>query len=331
MNRNRILFTVLFGTVLAGAWLPSRAQGVKGITSAPAPTRPDSVQDTGPLAFLATSTGGVVAGDGLWGKVVVAGNPLLWEPIAVTLACSNDRIDLVTQTNADGKFAITKVNLPKAYTQDDDVRNQMEQHYEGCVVKAHLAGYTSTADTITERNLRENPYLTDITLTPDEHASGTAISSTMSAASPEATKAFEKAYADWQHNDTDSARRSLEKAVQLDPKFAEALYLLGRLQMATDLKAATESLTKAQAADPQFVLPAEWLATLAVQQKNWQDADTWTTKALELDPAGTARLWYYRGLIDYRMGKTNQRAPMRLGFWRWIRSTAFRMQSSCWR
>jgi tetratricopeptide (TPR) repeat protein len=278
-------------------------QGVPAGGGTGTETRPDSIQDLGYMGYMANSPGGVAAGSGLFGKVVVEGNPLLWEPIMVTVSCATGKTDLTTGAGPDGKFAITRVNLPPAYTLDGDVRRQMAQHYEGCAVRAELAGYRSTADTITERVLRDKPFLEDITLTPEESASGTDVSLVTGGASPEAEKYFQKAHEEWMHRNTDAAKSDLEQVVRIDPKFAEAWYLLGRLQAPSDVKAATASLKQAAVADPRFVLPCVWLATIAIQDRDWQEASNWATRALNLNPTGTPRIWYENAVADYRLGK----------------------------
>lgn len=301
MKNKTALFLFLFFSLpmLAGEFV--QAQGIPAGGGTSTATRPDSIQDTGYWGFMANAPGGVIGGPGLWGKVVVAGDPLIWEPITVALSCANGRTDLTTDTAPDGRFAITHVHLPGAYTLDGDVNRQMEQHYEGCTVHAELAGYRSTVDTITEKTLRDNHYLADLVLNPEENAPGTALSAASS--SPEAMKAFRTAHEEWLHRKTDGAKSDLEEAVKADPKFAEAWYLLGRLQAPSELKAATDSLIQAQAADPRFVPPCVWLATIAIQKKDWQEASNWTARALALDPAGTARIWYENALVDYRLGK----------------------------
>jgi Tfp pilus assembly protein PilF len=279
------------------------AQGIPAGGGTSTITRPDSIQDLGYYGYMANSTGGVAAGEGLFGKVVVDGDPLLWEPIAIVLSCSTGKTDLTTGAGADGRFAITRVNLPAVYTLDGDVRRQMEQHYEGCTIRAELAGYHSTADTITERVLRDKPFLENITLTPQEDAPGTDISKVTGGAFPEAQKYFTKAHDEWMHRNSDAAKSDLEQVVKIDPKFAEAWYLLGRMQAASDLKAASASLEQAQAADPRFVLPCVWLATIAIRNRDWQEASKWASQALVLNPTGTAQIWYDNAVADYRLGK----------------------------
>ncbi len=264
--------------------------------------RPDSINDIGYGGFMANSSGGVVAGQGIWGKVVVDGNPLVWEPIPIVVSCASGKTALTTGAGPDGRFAITRVNLPTAYTLDGDVRTQMEQHFEGCAVRAALAGYRSTSDTITERVLRDKPFLQDIELTPQEDAPGTEIS-TVTGSLPEARSHFEKAHDEWMHRDLKTAWSELEQVVRIDPKFAEAWYLLGRLEAPTDRKAATDALKQAQAADPRFVSPCAWLAMIAIDSRDWQEASEWASRALALDPEGTPRIWYENAVADYRLGK----------------------------
>lgn len=267
-------------------------------------TRPESINDIGYTGFMSELSGSMVAGNVLAGKVVVEGDPLLWEPITVMLTCTTGKADLTTGTDATGKYVIDHVNVPKAYQQEDDaLSKQMSQHYEGCSVAAPLAGYHSTSVTITQKNLRDNPYLSNIVLTPDEHAAGTAISIAGESSSPDAMKAFRAAHDAWMKRDTDGAQKELGKAVQVDPQFAEAWYLLGRLQIASSATTAADSFTKAQAADPKFVQPCIYLAGLAVEKKNWPEASKWADRALELNPAGTAQLWYYSAQAEYHLGK----------------------------
>lgn len=129
------VLTIFAATAIAQGTIPAGG----GVSTEP---RPDSIQDTGYWGYMANAPGGVVAGGILQGKVVLAGNPLLWEPLTVMLSCTPGKPSLTTQTGADGSYAITHVNLPKAYTTEDDALSiQMSQHYEGCTLQAPLAGY----------------------------------------------------------------------------------------------------------------------------------------------------------------------------------------------
>ena len=114
----------------------------------------------------------MAAGAGLWGKVVVDGNPLLWEPITVVVSCATGKTDLTTSAGPDGKFAINRVNLPKAYTLDGDVSRQMAQHYEGCTIRGKWLDIVRRPDTITEAVLRDKPFLQDIVSDPGGECAG---------------------------------------------------------------------------------------------------------------------------------------------------------------
>lgn len=297
-----VVFFGIYGGSAAGQAGPPPGQ-TGGINGTITINRPDSLPDTGYYGFMANTQQGVAAGAGLWGKVRVEGHPLLWEPIAIALTCVTGKTDLTTATGADGGFGITRVNLPQVYTLAGDVRNQMEQHYEGCTVRAELAGYRSTTDTITEKVMRDKPFLEDITLTPEENAPGTDISDVAGSASPEAQAHYEKAHDAWMRRNADGAKSELEQVVKIDPKRAEAWYLLGRLQAASDVNAATESFEQAQTLDPRFVPPCEWLALIAIQKRDWPTANSWASRALALNPSGSAWLWYENAVADYRIGK----------------------------
>lgn len=305
MKSTSYIYSALLLSVLALAaheaagQLPTSAAGVTTQI-----TRPDSIQDEGYGGFMANASGSILAGGGVSGKVVLQGSPLLWDPLKVVLSCTAGKADLTANTDAGGSYVIDHVNVGKAFSMDDDaLSKQLIQHYEGCSLSAPLAGYHSTSVTITQKNLRDDPYLKNIVLTPDEHAPGTEFSMVGESDSPDALKAFDKAHDDWLHRNYDAAREDLKHAVQLSPQFAEAWFMLGRLQLGSNTAAAEESLKKAHAADPKFVPPCVLLAGLAMTTKNWAEASEWASTALALDPGGTARLWYFNAQADYHLGR----------------------------
>jgi tetratricopeptide (TPR) repeat protein len=304
MTSKSCFHSFLFASILtisvygAAGQLPNGAGGGSNIT------RPDSIQDVGYGGFMASLNGTVLAGGGVSGKVVLEGSPLLWDPVKVMLSCKAGKADLTADTDASGNYIIDHVNVGKAFsTQDDALSTQMIQHYEGCSLSAPLAGYHSTSVTITQKNLRDNPYMQNIVLTADEHAPGTAFSTVGESDSPEALKDFDKAHDDWLHRNYDAALQELQHAVQLSPQFAEAWFMLGRLQLRSSEAAAEDDFRKAHAADPKYVPPCVLLAGLAMAKRNWPEASEWATTALALDPPGTARLWYYDAQADYHLGR----------------------------
>jgi tetratricopeptide (TPR) repeat protein len=292
------LFPVLMFSIAA------RAQGTATPKPVPPPTitRPGSIQDTGLWGYWTQLTDQDRVGGALFGKVMVQGGPLLWEPILVSVNCKGAMVQ-TTQSDAKGQFVITSTRVQGALSLQQDAKRQMETHYEGCTVQASLAGFQSSSITITQRNLRDDPELGTIALTREKIAPGTAMSGTTESAPADAVKSFEKARIGMLEQKENRAQRELKKTVQIYPQFAEAWYQLGRLQGASGSQDARESFTKAVAADPKFVPPYEHLAALAAQDGKWQEVVNNTGHALQLDPAGTPRTWYFDALGDLQLGK----------------------------
>lgn len=267
----------------------------------PVVNRPDSIQAEGALGYWTHMDGQGRAGGFLLGKVVVAGDPVPWNPVFVVVICEAKPV-YATYTDAKGGFAITAVNIAGSLSLQEDAKRQMETHLEGCRVTAPMAGFHSKAVVISHRNLRDDPDLGTITLERDENTQGTAISATTAAAPPKALKAYTRARDLATDKNFEAAKTELQDAVQVDPKFADAWFQLGRLQQPTDLAAARNSYKQALAADPSFLPPYEQLAALAVHDGDWKGVAENTSHALQLDPAGTPQTWYYDALANFELG-----------------------------
>lgn len=275
-------------------------------TSSPAPpsaiTRPESIQDSGLYDYWTQESAQTRAGGALLGKLAVEGEPLPWEPLLVTVTCAG-KVVYTTQSDAKGNFGIVGVTLPGALGKQEDSERQMETQFEGCLVEGVVAGFRSTTVTLTQHILRDQPDIGTILLSRVGRNLATTLSSTTDTASPKALKLFEKARGEMLQRNPDGAQEELKKAVQADPKFAEAWLQLGKLQEASDAKAAQDSFSKAAAADADFVLPYEQLAFLASQSGNWLDVLNNTDRVAKLYPQGTAQSWYLNALANYQMGK----------------------------
>ncbi len=244
------------------------------------------------------------AGGALLGKVTVEGEPLLWNPILVSVMCNGTAV-YTTQTDPKGNFQIAFAAVTGTSPQPNaDAQRQVETHYEGCAVQASYTGFRSGAITITPHNLRDDPNLGTVTLSrAGGREAGTAVSTTTESAPAGAVKAFEKAREELLEQKPERAEKDLQKAVQAYPTFAEAWYQLGRLQQAESSGDARSSYAKAAAADPKFILPYEPLAGMAAQDGKWQDVADATSHSLQLDPEGTAKIWYWNGLANFQLGK----------------------------
>jgi len=263
-------------------------------------SRPDSIADSGLYGFWSEMTNQGRAGGALLGKVRVEGQPLLWEPILVFIICQEKAVN-TTRTDPKGNFAFTTVR--GVINAQADVQREMKIYYEGCKVEASLTGFHSDALTITERNLREEPELGTIWLHSNGRAIGAALSIMSGAVPKKAEKLFEAAHAAMLEQNPERAQSDLEKAVRVHPEFAEAWFQLGKLQMTSGAQSARESFSKALAADPQFILPYEGLAQLAVLEEKWPEVLANTSHALQLEPSGTPRIWYFDALANYQAAK----------------------------
>jgi len=264
-------------------------------------TRPGSIADGGTLGFWSRMTDQGRAGGALLGKVRVEGVPLLWEPILISIICEGKAVN-AARTDAKGNFAF--LSVPGALTMQHDVSREMSTHYEGCKVEASLSGFRSDSIVITERNLRDDPELGTIWLhLANGRAGGTALSATSGTAPKEAQKLFEKAHNAMLEQHPEKAQSALEEAVRIYPEYAEAWYQLGKLLANSNPQNAREAFSKAVAADSQFVPPYEELAQLAAQQEKWKDVAANTSRALQLDPSGTPRTWFFDALANYQLSK----------------------------
>ncbi len=286
----------------------AQAKGGGGGAAAGPPSNPNAemASGTGKYAnfdqLMAHQHGGMY----FIGKVAVDGGTLPWDPIPVIVDC-NGTVKYDTHTDTKGTFSIESGAVRNSSTseivpQAGGAKPLTAAQLVGCQVKASLSGFRSSAVTIANGNLTDNPDIGTITLHLDEHASGYGVSPTTFSAPKDALKKFDKARSEVDKN-PEGAQHELEKAVQIDPKFAEAWYQLGKLQEKTTPVDALASYEKAAAADPQFVSPYGRIAELAAQQKKWQEVADAADHYLKLDPEGTLQIWYFSAVGNYHIDK----------------------------
>ena len=260
-------------------------------SNGPVINHPDSMQGSNVYSYY-TDTGGLgVNGGTLIGKVTIAGDPLIWDPIPVNVTCLG-KVALTSHSDPKGGFLLSATNVNGALSLQGDTKRQMETHLEGCVVTASLTGFTSSAITLTNRNFRDAADIGVITLTREAGARSTALSASSEGISPKALKLYEKARADWQAQKPDNVEGDLQQAVEVDSHFAEAWYQLGRRQEELHPEDARKDFEKAIAADPQFIRPYEQIVVLDSQQAKWKDVLTDAGQVLKIDPHGTPQIWY---------------------------------------
>jgi tetratricopeptide (TPR) repeat protein len=241
-----------------------------------------------------------------FGKVAMAAGKLPWDPIPVVVTCG-DTARYNTVADAKGGFYIVApARSSEVISQKKDPNHAAPSELVGCRVSAVVDGFTSTRLTIANRTLEDDPSLGTIMLSRDEHAASSSVSSTTESAAPDALKEFDKAHSDDLEKHFDSARHHLQKAVSIDPKFAEAWYHLGQIEQKDSPQDALSAYEKAAAADPSYIPPYEPIAELSALQKNWQAVTDATNQALKLNPAGTPQVWYFNAVGNLNLGNRQQ-------------------------
>lgn len=302
MPRKHVLGLAFLMMVGISASAQRQAQPIGNmINPNPVVNRPDSIQDAGLYGYWSRMSDQDRAGGALLGKVVVKDEVLPWDPIVVTVNCGGTPA-YTSETDTKGYFAILPSQIPGELSQLRDRERQMKVHFEGCTLDASLAGFRSSALTITEHNLRDSPDIGTITLTREFTARGTAVSATSKSAPASAAEHWTKAGEELFAQRPDRAQRQLEEAVRIYPAFAAAWYWLGTLQLTSNPRQAQVCLRKAAASDPSFVSPYQQLAGLATERQDWQDALRSVGRYLQLDPKGNREIWYYSALANFQLG-----------------------------
>ena len=280
---------------LANAQAPS--------AGAPANRDPSEISGVGNTANFSQLVNQQHGSMQFFGKVVVDGAGLPWNPIPVAVVCDG-KTRYNTVTDAKGGFGImVDAKLPDSeiVKTKTDLGRVTAAQLVGCKVNAVLDGFDSTPVTIANRDVTDSPDIGTIHLHHNEAAAGSSISPTTASAPADAMKEFDKAHSDEIGNHMDSARKHLQKAVNIYPQFAEAWYQLGRLEEAEKPDDALSAYQKAAAADPKYTPPYEHIAAICAVEKKWQDVVDATNHALQLVPAGTPQIWYFDAVGNYNL------------------------------
>jgi tetratricopeptide (TPR) repeat protein len=182
---------------------------------------------------------------------------------------------------------------------DRRLATNVGRRLEGCELRAKLAGYESETIKLTGRG----PDASDIgviLLRRLGSAEPVLVSTTSLAAPKDAQKALRKGREDLAKGKQADARKSLEKAVRIYPKYAVAWLELGRLQLVQrEAPAARASFEAAIGADAIFLPPYLALAVIEGAAQEWPRLQETTARAIALDPYGSPRMYFYNALAKY--------------------------------
>jgi tetratricopeptide (TPR) repeat protein len=298
-------FLLLWSSVsLLGQVRPGAAGGSRGAGSIPGMGDPTASSPT-------TSSSGPMAAF-ISGKVVLDDGNELTDSAAIQVSCRSQRhteaytdrhgnfsFQFASSSGDAGNVGDASATMMTRTATSDELRN-----WRDCEIQAVLPGYISeVVDLSTRLSSLESVDLGQIRLHRMEQVEGTSISVTSALAPSAAKKALEKAREEEKKGKSSQAEQSLEKAVQIYPKFAVAWNELGRIQLEKhDVASAKHSFEQAVGADPKYVNPYNSLAALAFQAGEWPNVADITNQLLSLNPVNFPRAYFYNGIAQYYLG-----------------------------
>jgi lipoprotein NlpI len=247
------------------------------------------------------------------GKVVLDDGTDLTEAATIQTICKGQRhTETYSDIHGSFSFQIGDANAgATAALSDASSSNsgasgitQSRRDPRDCQLQAVLAGFTSQSVELSGRgSLMNSIDVGRVPLHRLERVDGTSISVTNALAPASARKALEKGREQENKGKWQEARKSLEKAVEIYPRYAAAWSELGRLQLRDhDAPAARHSFEQALAADPKYVNPYDGLAQLAMQSHDWPKVIEVTNKLFALDPISFPDAYFYNSVGNYSLG-----------------------------
>jgi tetratricopeptide (TPR) repeat protein len=133
---------------------------------------------------------------------------------------------------------------------------------------------------------------------------GETVSMTTLTAPPEARAAYEKGVRAYNKQKFPEAQKQLEKAVEIDPKFAVAWYSLGVcLGAQNKAKDAAAAYRRSVAADPKYPDPYARLAAVALDAGKWQEAADDSGRLIHMDPMHFPEAYFYNSVANLRLSQ----------------------------
>ncbi len=302
---SRFVALTLFSTVACGSLF---AQG-RPVTVLIPTTQPSTSQPPAGPGTAALGSPGVFVS----GKLAVADGGTVPPNVVIAKLCGNKR-EALGFADSKGNFSVklSGNSLAALVDASDDnrgalgrgpiaMRDQGGANLLGCELLASFPGYRSETINISSRRSLDNPDVGTLLLHRLGSGTGTMVSQTTLLAPKPALKAYEHAMSDMRKSNVESARKNLEKAVDVYPKFASAWYELGHLLVHTDPAAAKSDLDKAVEADPKYALPYSDLTILAYRKENWVETIRISDLGLRLDSAGSPALYFFNAAAHFRL------------------------------
>lgn len=258
------------------------------------------------------------------GRVVLSDGSALPSPAAIVSVCGgNTRREAITR--ADGSFSFLLGDRTSSVTQDASNSDRPVDIFSGTNTSMTSNAPGSASSQFDTRTLRNCELRADLPGYMSSHlefpgmptgtidigvlvlrglgAKSDAVVSVTSLQAPSnARKEFDKAKTQIEKGKLDDAEASLRKAVDEYWQYAEAWYMLGKLQaMKKDTAGAHASFEAALKADPSYPPPLMYLAQAAAQAHQWQDALSLSDRLIALDAARYPLGYYYNAVANYNL------------------------------
>ena len=250
------------------------------------------------------------------GSVLLQGGIAPSEPIAIERVC-NGVAHREGYTDFKGQFQIQLGTSNRQFqdvtenpsNQDQGTLNQKisqsnQSRYEGCELRALLAGFQSTVVPLHVTDDFGQVKVGNIVLTRMGNVEGATISMTSMAAPAPARQAYEKGRKAQADKKYEEAEKHLKKAVEIYPQYASAWYLLGEIhRFQKQPEQAIAEYNQAIKSDPQYVSPYFGLSIIAIDQKRWEDAERLTSQLTHLNGVAYPIAYFYNGAANFNLGK----------------------------
>lgn len=169
-----------------------------------------------------------------------------------------------------------------------------------CELRADLAGYTSSSIRLDPSMNNSNVGIIVL------HSRGKKAEGMVSVASlevPDKTrKEYEKGTEQLEKGNIAAAEKSLRKAIDQYPKFAEAWLRLGDLeQRRLNMDSANADYQEAINADPNFLLPYVRMTYLAAIASKWEQTRQLSERVISLDPVSFPLAYYYNAAAEFNL------------------------------
>ena len=306
--------------VLVVGWQPLAAQTA-------AQTKDSGAYSQGSLGAATDTSRNVI----LTGNVVMADGSPPPQPVAIERVCGHETVRVgytdakgffnfrlteifpamqdASETGRDAynprssvTFSTNSLGIPSFGTPAPSLGNETLTT-GGCDLRGSLAGFRSTSvmiQTIGSTGLVNVGTL--VLLSTKKQASSE--SATGTNAPKRAKKAYERASAHLQKRKFSAAQADLEEAVKLYPRYAKAWSDLGWLrEQQNRLEEAREAFAHARDADDNFVPAYVGLASIAVRQSKWSEAQALSARAVQLGGKDYPACFYYNAVANFQLGQ----------------------------